>query len=235
MCCLVQPPTSLALRCVRRAQIPLGNFRPMTDQTPRTSECIRDGLLHPRGHMCSLLRPTHRELRPARCDKCSRLPLPTDERRRTKHGKLGQRTVEANNLHACQLPGRALRETRGAAITGERVGVSMHADAADSRYLLRVVPRACGELDDAAAQCHAEHDSGETGTLRALHERYVPIAQAARRCIVGMYAHRLAAVHLRRAAMIADVELAVQAARRLVRDQDQRPLRLVAVRFRAQP
>lgn len=56
-----------------------------------------------------------------------------------------------------------------------------------------------------------------------------------RRSRAGMHAHRLAAVHLRRAAVVADVELAVQAARRLVRDQDERPLRLVAVGFRAQP
>ena len=101
----------------------------------------------------------------------------------------------------------------------------MDAERGLCRGVLRVVPGAGRQLDDAGAQCLAQHRAGEAGAALVVEPHDVAVANAARRSVLRMDAHRLAPLDLGGKAGGAEIELAVQPCRRLVGDQLQREAR----------
>src|SRR5262249_34634408 len=112
--------------------------------------------------------------------------------------------------------GAALRDLRGAAVEGEDVRVAVHAHRVRVGGVEWIVPGARRELHDAWAHRVGHHYAGQTAPALVEHAHHVAAPDAARRRVGGMHADGLAAAHLRRLAERADVELAVQAGRRVV-------------------
>jgi hypothetical protein len=91
--------------------------------------------------------------------------------------------------------------------------------------VFRVVPGAGRQLHDPGAQGVAQPRPGQAGAALIVEPHDVALADAARRGVLRMDAHRLAPVDLRGEAGGPEIELAVQPARRLIGDQVQREAR----------
>ena len=132
-----------------------------------------------------------------------------------------QISFEAFHLHGRQLPGAALRQVGGADIRREDVGVSMDAERAILLGIGGIVPGAGGKLDHARADAVREAHAGEAGAAGVEEADDVAVANAPRLRILGMHARDFAAAVLGIGAVVAEIELAVQAGRRLVGDQEE--------------
>ena len=86
--------------------------------------------------------------------------------------------------------------------------------------IVGVVPGAGGELRD-GWQRAVEDGAGQALTAVVEDAHDVAVGDPARGCVLGAQADRLAALHLAGLAVVARVELAVQAPRRVVGDEQQ--------------
>ncbi len=155
---------------------------------------------------------------------------PSELLRRIERLYRRQWAVEPLDLDYSELSGAALRQFRCAGVPCQHIRVAVHADWVVGGRIVGVVPGSGGELDDTGAQCLAQHRAGEAGPTVVVEAHHVPVANASRRGVLRMDADRLAVLDLRFEAGGAEIQLTVQAGRRLVGDELQRETRIRALR-----
>src|SRR6266496_3384691 len=119
------------------------------------------------------------------------------------------RAGEALDLDEGELAGAALREAGSAGVARQHVRVAVDAERLFGGRIFGVVPGAGRELDDARAQCLAQHRPGQARPALVVESHDFAVVDAASRGVLRMNAHRLAPVDLRGKVGGAEVELAV--------------------------
>ena len=132
-----------------------------------------------------------------------------------------QITVEAFDLNGRQLSGTALRQGGCADVPREDVWIAMHAKRGFFLTIDGVVPGAGRKLNDTASDVVGNAYAREACTARIKKANDVAVSDTPRRGVGGMHASDLSPAMLRARTVAAEIELAMQARRGLVGDENQ--------------